>query len=82
MGEIDLVMREGETWVFVEVKFRSAIQHGSPEEFFTSVKQRKVLNAVRHFLLDNNLNEFDTPIRIDVVALYGDTLEWFKNVTG
>ena len=82
MGEIDLVMRDGATWVFVEVKYRSEIDYGLPEEFFTLTKQRRVINAVKHFLLDNNLNEFHTPIRIDVVAIHGDTLQWLKNVTG
>ena len=82
MGEIDLVLRDGDTWVFVEVKYRSDTAHGEPVEFFTAVKQRRVLNAVKLFLLDNQLNEFHTSIRIDVIAIHGDALQWFKNVTG
>lgn len=81
-GEIDLIMRDQLTWVFIEVKFRSKTAHGEPAEFFTSIKQRRVLSAVKHFLLDNQLNEFHTPIRIDVIAIHGETLQWFKNATG
>lgn len=81
-GEIDLIFRDGDTWVFVEVKYRSQIAHGTPEEFFTSIKQRRVLSAVKLFLLDNQLNEFHMSIRIDVIAIQGDALKWFKNVTG
>lgn len=82
MGEIDLVFRDKDTWVFVEVKYRSNSAHGEPVEFFTPSKQRKVLNAVKLFLLDNQLNEFHTSIRIDVIAIHGEALQWFKNVTG
>lgn len=82
MGEIDLIFRDRDTWVFVEVKYRSDNSHGEPVEFFTSVKQRRVLNAVKLFLIDNHLNEFHTSIRIDVIAIHGDALQWFKNVTG
>ena len=81
-GEIDLIMQDQSTWVFVEVKFRSKTAHGEPAEFFTQQKQRRVLSAVKHFLLDNQLNEFHTPIRIDVVAIQGEAIQWIKNVTG
>ncbi|WP_250207240.1 YraN family protein [Alteromonas oceanisediminis] len=82
MGEIDLIMREQNCWVFVEVKFRQQSDHGRAAEFYNAAKQRKLLNAVRLFLLDNQLNEHHTPIRIDVVAIDDDELEWIKNVTG
>ena len=41
-GEIDLIMRDGRTLVFVEVRFRKTISHGSAEESVTHAKQRKM----------------------------------------
>lgn len=81
-GEIDLILREQETWIFVEVKFRQSEDYGRSIEQLTPQKQRRVLNAVRVFLVDNHLNEFHTPIRIDLVALTDSSIEWIKNVTG
>ena len=39
-GEIDLIMREGATLVFVEVRFRKTDRFGSPVESVTASKQR------------------------------------------
>lgn len=81
-GEIDLILKEHQTWVFVEVKYRAQQNFGTPTEQYTVTKQRRLHNAVRLFLLDNQLNEFHTPIRIDVVGVSDTTIEWIKNVTG
>ncbi|WP_100656655.1 YraN family protein [Alteromonas flava] len=81
-GEIDLIFREQATWVFVEVKFRSAHKYGYPVEQLSAMKLRRVVNAVRVFLMDNHLNEYDTAIRIDLIALDESSIQWIKNVTG
>lgn len=49
-GEIDLVMRDGETLVFVEVRFRKNADHGTAAETVDHRKQQKLLLAARHFL--------------------------------
>ncbi|MDM7859470.1 YraN family protein [Alteromonas sp. ASW11-36] len=81
-GEIDMIFKQLNTWVFVEVKYRSKQMFGNAVEQLSYHKQRKVLNAVRVFLLDNHLNEYHTPIRIDFIALTDTSIEWIKNVTG
>ena len=67
VGEIDVVARDGEMWVFVEVKTRSSEDYGLPEEAVTKVKQKRILSVGQMYLAENNLE--DVPWRIDVVAI-------------
>ncbi len=66
--EIDLVMKDGETIVFVEVKARSSIAYGTPGEFVTKSKQRQLTLAAQRYLMQNGL--LDCPARFDVVEIY------------
>ena len=50
LGEIDIVCRQAETLVFVEVKARSHSDFGRPGEFVTSHKQRKITRAALDYL--------------------------------
>jgi putative endonuclease len=63
-GEIDLIARDGETVVFVEVKTR---RQGVPAEAVTPEKQRRLTLAALEFSRQNGL--LDTPGRFDVVAI-------------
>ena len=49
-GEIDLVMKEGQTLVFVEVKHRSSERFGSPMEAIGRSKQRRLIVAAKYYL--------------------------------
>ncbi len=76
-GEIDLIMRDGDTLVFVEVRQRSAAGHGGALESITRSKIRRLLHAANLYLL-----RFDAPppCRFDVVAIEGAQPEWLQNV--
>jgi len=63
-GEIDLIVRDGSTLVFVEVKAR---RRGNPAEAVTPEKQRRLTLAALHFLKRHGLLE--QPCRFDVVAI-------------
>lgn len=82
-GEIDLVMREGDTFVFVEVKYRKNNHFGSAAETVSIAKQNKIRHCVAFFLQQTNLNEYNTPCRFDVIALEGNInqpqVTWLKN---
>ncbi|WP_136255360.1 YraN family protein [Onishia niordana] len=67
-GELDLVMREGEILVFVEVRHRRDSRHGHPLETVTISKQRRLIKAARFYLARNGLS---CPCRFDVVAVTG-----------
>ena len=66
--EIDLIMQDGETIVFVEVKARSRTNFGTPGEFVTSAKRRQLTLAAEAFLMQESL--LDCPARFDVVEVY------------
>lgn len=68
-GEIDVIAREGETWVFVEVKQRTGGSHGSAIEAVTATKQRRIVRAARQYLARAGLAEVE--VRFDVVAIDG-----------
>lgn len=66
-GELDIVAREGETTVFVEVKRRQSAGHGTAAEFVSPSKARKVVAAARIYASSRGLS--DGPIRFDVIAI-------------
>lgn len=75
-GEIDLVMQEHATLVFVEVRKRASGGHGGAAASVTTAKQRRLIIAAQIYL-----QRFGTPpaCRIDVVAIDGTRLTWLKN---
>jgi putative endonuclease len=66
--EIDLVAIDGEQAVFVEVRTRRGSYEGMAALSVTRTKQRKLLNAVQHYLEAHPEYEL-MPLRIDVVAI-------------
>lgn len=67
-GEIDLIVRDGEFIVFVEVKTRRSLQFGLPQEAVTIQKQRQISKVALAYLQAQNL--LDTPCRFDVIAIH------------
>lgn len=66
-GEIDLLAKEGDVWVFVEVKTRSSKSFGYPEEAVTSLKVGHMVESAESYLQQNELVGIDW--RIDVIAI-------------
>ena len=66
-GEIDLVARDGETVVFVEVKTRRGRDFGAPEEALTPHKTAKLMQLGQQYIADRELDNVDW--RIDLVAV-------------
>lgn len=66
-GEVDIVARDGDTYVFVEVKARRNQAFGPPQSAVTRFKQRQISKAALTWLAKNRL--FDAQARFDVVAL-------------
>lgn len=78
-GEIDLIMREGQTTVFVEVRYRRSALYGGAAASVTRSKQHKLLQTARLWLARHN-GSFDTvDCRFDVVAFTGNDVEWIKD---
>ncbi|HEX6971090.1 MAG TPA: YraN family protein [Limnochordia bacterium] len=66
-GEIDLVAREGDVLVFVEVRTRRGHTFGRPEESITPAKQRRLRRLARWYLAARAIPPA-TPCRFDVVC--------------
>ena len=69
-GEIDLVCREGRTWVFVEVKCRRARWGDDPAVAVSWRKQRRLTRLAQHYLKWRRLA--GVPCRFDVVSVVVD----------
>ncbi|MDI6726907.1 MAG: YraN family protein, partial [Smithellaceae bacterium] len=67
LGEIDIIARDGETLVFVEVKMRTNESHGDPEAAVDRAKQKKISLVSLHYLQTNKIP--DQTARYDVVAV-------------
>ncbi|KPK35194.1 MAG: hypothetical protein AMJ66_01935 [Betaproteobacteria bacterium SG8_40] len=79
-GEIDLIMRDGQTLVFVEVRMRASNAFGGAPESIDARKQRKLLATARHYMGAQGR----IPVcRFDVVLLNGDSrIQWIPNAFG
>ena len=80
-GEVDLIARDGEYLVFVEVKYRTDGRAGEPEEAVTPAKSRTIIKVARFYLYCHRLPE-TTKCRFDVVAIKGDKVRVIKNAFG
>jgi putative endonuclease len=80
-GEIDLVAREGETLVFVEVRRRTGESFGGAAESITRAKRARLLAAARHYLARTRSR---APCRFDAVLVRGEPprLDWIRNAFG
>ena len=66
-GEVDLVAREGETTVFVEVKTRAGDSHGLGQESVTFGKRHRIVRAARLYAAARGL--WEAPLRFDVISI-------------
>lgn len=78
-GEIDLIMRDGDTLVFVEVRYRCSNAYGDAAESVGANKQARITRCAQEFI---KVRGHDGPARFDVVAFDGSvsrTPSWIKN---
>jgi len=82
-GEIDIILLEGDVYIFVEVKYRKNNQFGGAISAITYKKIQKIKQCAKHYLQQNDLNEYNTSCRFDIITLEGDInrpqITWLKN---
>lgn len=71
-GEIDIVTRCGDCWVFVEVKTRHGSHAGLPEESLTKNKWERISELAQTYMGDHNLDNVDWRIDLVALELYSD----------
>ncbi|OIV47738.1 YraN family protein [Sodalis sp. TME1] len=81
-GEIDLIMREGITWVFVEVRYRRSDTFGTAAESVTPRKRRRLLRAAQVWLAQRGASFDTSACRFDIIAITGSRVEWLKDAFG
>lgn len=77
-GEIDIVAKHDGYIVFIEVKYRSGVHKGLPEEAVDVRKQRQICRTALFFLNKYGYG-MDTPVRFDVITILGEDIHHIEN---
>lgn len=77
-GEIDIVAKDQEYYVFIEVKYRNNKKYGTPQEAVGIAKQKRISKAAQYYLYSHGLDEA-TPVRFDVAAVLENKIMYYKN---
>lgn len=84
-GEIDLIMQDGDTLVFVEVRMRQNERFATAAQSIDHPKQQRIISTAQHYLQAQGLWE-KIPCRFDAICLQRDTdngngyrVEWLQN---
>ncbi len=77
-GEIDLIMRDADTVVFVEVRYRKEWDFGASIETVILPKQHRLIKTAWHYLLEFDAVE-KVNARFDVIGMGLDKICWIKN---
>ncbi|HAS6348233.1 YraN family protein [Vibrio sp. IRLE0018] len=81
VGEIDLIFKEAQTIVFVEVKYRKNSFYGNAAEMVSRAKANKMIKTAYLWLAKHGYNACNTAVRFDVVAIHehGKDINWIAN---
>ncbi len=78
-GEIDLIMLDNETLVFIEVRARNNKQHGLSEDTVDFIKQKKIITTAEYYLQQKISDVDNLTCRFDVLAINQAKINWIKN---
>jgi putative endonuclease len=84
-GEIDLILRDGASLVFVEVRYRSHSGFGGAAASIDAKKRQRIVTAARYYLMEKLRDKPDQPCRFDVVLLDrldAGAVEWLRDAFG
>lgn len=70
--EVDIIARDSDTIVFIEVKTRSSSEYGEPESFVSLKKQRFIISAANQYIIEKNL---DADVRFDIISILTENSE-------
>lgn len=79
-GEIDLIMKQQEVLVFVEVRYRKNATFGGAIASITPTKLKKIRKTALYYLQQQKLNSNLTPYRIDLIAIEDKTVHWLQAI--
>lgn len=67
--EIDIVAIKDDFIIFIEVKTRTSKQFGNPEDFVGNARQKRMVDAAHHYLIENDI---DKDSRFDIIGVIWD----------
>lgn len=77
-GEVDVIAKDQEYYVFIEVKYRNSTKYGDPQEAVGYAKQRRISKTALYYLYSHGLGEY-TPVRFDVAAIVRNKMHYYKD---
>lgn len=86
-GELDLIMKDRDTLVFVEVRYRKSHNFGSAEESVNYRKRERLNRTAAHYMQAFNLTD-KLPCRFDIITIQPDVnradnrVNWIRNAFG
>jgi putative endonuclease len=66
-AEVDIIAKKGNTLAIIEVKTRSSLDFGLPQDFVKPKKIQLLVKAVNEYVISNNL---DVEVRFDIIAVH------------
>ena len=75
-GEIDIIGKEKDTLIFIEVKYRKNASYGHPWEAISVEKQKRICYVAKQYLMKYR---WKWQIRFDVISICGSEIAWFQN---
>ncbi len=76
-GEIDIIAKEKDYIVFIEIKSRTNMKYGLPSEAVTKEKIKHILKSANYYLYINNLENVN--VRVDVIEEYIEKNKYYIN---
>ena len=76
--EIDLIMTEGNTLVFIEVRSKQSSHFGHPLETINYMKQARIITTAHWFLTQHTVFR-KAPCRFDAISLIRNEIRWVQN---
>lgn len=77
-GEVDIIAKDEQYYVFIEVKYRSSTKYGTPQEAVGISKQKRICKAAQYYMYSHGLGDA-VPVRFDVAAVLENKITYYKN---
>ncbi len=77
-GEIDIIAKDADYTVFIEVKYRKTASFGNPEEAVDIKKIRTISKVADYYRVVRKKAAY-SKMRFDVIAIEGGSIKWYKN---
>lgn len=78
-GEIDIIAKDDNIIVFVEVKYRKSAKRGLPLESINEKKQSKIIKTAYHYILENEIKD---SMRFDAIGILNKEITHIINAFG